>query len=237
MLSTELQPTYVSIDCPQCKKNYLVATKSLAPGQARFQCTSCSTLFGLNWMGGETEVKTFIIEKVKHTQKCYKCGYNYEEGAKECPQCLVVFYKEAKSKAPIRTNIKEVEEAWQKAKLDYSNQQKHEEFIKLSVNHDQLAYASYQYRAILLVNPHDEMAIKMQKIISGLVETKTMINSNSKKTNIITRLGFTKVTVFICMFSMLLGFSFSSLRALVALGTSILFSILLIKYWGSNSEV
>lgn len=237
MESTELLPLHITIDCPFCQKNYLVATKSLAPGQARFQCTSCQTLFGLNWFGHETQVTTHIIEKIKHTQKCFKCGFNCEEGSKECPQCGIMFVKEERVAQSIKTHVREVEIAWKKVKENFNDQSKHEEFVKLCLSHDQLAFASHQYKALLLVNPHDEMASKIQKVIQGLAEGKNELSNNYKKNNILYSLGFTKITVFACMFSMLLGISFSSLRPLVALGTSVLFFIVVLKFWASKYEV
>lgn len=68
----------------------------------------------------------------------------------------------------INTGSIQINQLWEKVMADYDNLDVHDEFINKAMKSNNLAFASQQYRNILNTNPHEEIAQKMQKRITGL---------------------------------------------------------------------
>ena len=69
------------------------------------------------------------------------------------------------------TNSEEVLAAWEAVKANYGDEKRHESFIQLCLSRENLPFASTQYRTILLANPAEDIAKRMQNRIVDLATT------------------------------------------------------------------
>ncbi len=225
-----------TIHCPHCHKRFLVATQRLTEGEARFQCTSCQAFFAMNWQGLKDEGKseTYVLEVPQKTIECFKCHHLCDLHASECPACGILFEKFTSNETfGIRSHIVEISKAWEEVRRDYGNETGHQLFIKLCADHDQLIYATQQYKAILTVNPSESLAQKMQRLIIQMAEGKQLMGEASTKTYTPLRLKLDvyKLVVTFCLIFITVGLAFDPLRHFVALGSSVLFFALIIRHW------
>ncbi|MDZ4677856.1 MAG: hypothetical protein SGI74_10155 [Oligoflexia bacterium] len=235
----------IHVNCPECQKLFMVETQSLADGQARFQCTGCEGFFAFNWpqppdvqtvrsqsfdgkdfipMGLHPKVNATIktvVQKTLHT--CVRCGVQSDVDYKECPKCGVLFERIITAKPPqpvVPPSGPEVMSAWDAVKSQYIDDKRHEFFILICLNRDNLAFASSQYRAILAVNPHDEIALRMQTRIIELA-TATYV-ATLQKPNKKQPLRVTGIITGVAGLLILLGLFLPQARGLVAVGCAIL---------------
>lgn len=243
METNTLNPVHVN--CPECQKLFRVDTGTLSSGQARFQCTSCDGLFAFNWPQPPevTVVRAQILEdgelpredktKPVGSQTCFRCSEKCSESFTECPHCGVIFNKIKKIRPPepvIHADSLEITQGWEAVRTSYANEKKHEEFILACLVRDNLAFASSQYRAILLVNPSEPMALKMQNRIVELATTRYVPTQGLGPRE---RRRFSAVQVITGLGGLfiILGITFPAARSLIAIGSSFIAFALLFQFW------
>jgi hypothetical protein len=110
--------------------------------------------------------------------QCPECGWVGPRDSSQCPQCLLIFEKHNRKvqleQNQVRASLK-LDQSWSDIILDYSNINKHEDFVNMAITEKNLPFASQQYRKMLELNPMDEVAIKMRdKIIQVATLTFTL---------------------------------------------------------------
>lgn len=107
---------------------------------------------------------------------CPNCGKPKIPNSLDCPSCGVVFAKlgDRLDEGPQNFASEEFHELWANLIQDYNNMSLHEEFIQFCMSKNKLTFASQQYRKMLEVNPHDELAKKMQNRIISLASIHFM---------------------------------------------------------------
>lgn len=240
----------LQIQCSHCQKKYLVAANSLSLGEARFQCTSCESLFALNWTPetkaavegsvdpqGVKQISTYLIEKHRKPKTCHKCQQVCFEEDAECPKCGVVFKKiEAPKVIRINSKVPELTRMWENVRKNYHDDNAHIDFIKACSAHDQLTYASQHYKSILIVNPAETTAQRMQKVILELIESKKELK-NSQKHEAVEKpkRRLFKTTLIVCALCFAVGAFSPEFRPLIALSSSVLFFMMAYKFWISDT--
>ncbi|MCC6276571.1 MAG: zinc-ribbon domain-containing protein [Oligoflexia bacterium] len=233
----------VHVNCPQCQKPFLVKATELKPGQAQFRCTSCQAVFAFNWpqppgvqrvvaqvLGPEAFRPAAELPKaqasvntaeMKSRKPCPQCGVKASIEAKECASCGVVFEKVRRLKPhPVMPPAgAEVKAAWESVRAQFIDEKRHQDFIQICYLRDNLPYASSQYKAILDVDPNNDIAQRMQNRIIQLAAV-TYLEAQTKEVNQ-TGLGPAKMGLVIGAGLVVLGFMLQGAKSLVALGISV----------------
>jgi len=130
----------------------------------------------------------------------------------------------------------EVVAMWEAVKTHYDDEKRHERFIQLCLSRNNLPFASSQYRTILLANPTEEIANRMQNRIVELA-TMTYIATQSnlrKPLNKSWRMsGF---VLFIGLVLVVAGALTPQARSLIAVGCSLLAFVVILRQKIFNDE-
>ncbi len=174
------------VRCPHCRKLYLVQYADVQEAKPRFECVQCHDRFWLSLpdmdlsnelVGLPLQVKEAPLHKIPtrpepQTETCPKCFKSNPLHARECAHCGVLI---AKAKAatltfdePIPPHSASLKIAWQKVVADYSDEESHREFIKLSERERNLPYAAAQYGQMKKLMPTDDLTQKRMQEIQAL---------------------------------------------------------------------
>jgi len=238
----------------------MVRPEDLTPGNARFQCTGCQTYFAFSWpqppgtlsvraekisardfspASPPVAVQSVNTTQSKVTRVCFNCGEKVDAKYIECTKCGVLFDKVRKIKSPepvMQAAGPEIIAAWEAVKTNYADEKRHESFIQLSLSRDSLPFASSQYRAILLVNPNDEIAKRMQNRIIDLATTTYIAAQTALRGDVSTRSrSLSSVAIVFAAVFVVIGVTVAALRPLVAVGVSILAFVFVLKALNKRS--
>ncbi len=156
----------------------MVQTKDIHETRPRFECVSCHERFWISYpecasleeVVGLRTLTPAPVEQEKSDKNCPKCHKTLDPAHEECPHCGVIPKKFLGLKTASRIQGSErLSVMWKKIIDDYTNQDLHREFLKISSIENNLAYASAQYAQLLKVIPQEETAHKMIREIEALV--------------------------------------------------------------------
>ena len=239
----------IQVTCPACRKLYFVRPEDLTPGEARFQCTSCSKMFAFNWPVPPevSSVVARILEleelqgysattqtNTKAVRPCPRCGVSVETRFNECPKCGVLFDRAKKTKTidPVAKGATpELSAAWEAVKENYGDEPRHESFIQLCMTKENLAYASSQYRAVLDANPSEELANRMQNRIIELA-TFSYITSKVHDPEVSKYPMISKIMMLNAGLLIVSGLALPAWRSMIAVGGSILVFVFTARFIG-----
>jgi len=271
---TSLSKDQFNVRCPECQKLYAVQTNQVLEAQPKFRCASCTTHFSVPvaqaleadvFVGLPVYTDTTIVENVPaqpgppaktalrqlqtEVFSCPKCFAGYAPGDSECTRCGLVFLKFREQKEEERgfSASPEVRELWEVALTRYENFELHQNFINAAWADRSLEYAANNYRRILDVAPHDEMAQKAQRQIVALVNTRfevvtKAVNEKDRKwldnldffqgtVTTLRKIKFTSLIMVMCGALIVMGLMLPHMRNLIGFGTSILFFVLALRYY------
>jgi predicted Zn finger-like uncharacterized protein len=171
------------------------------------------------------------------TRTCFNCSAQVDAKLAECPHCGVIFDKVKKIRPPepvVPPAGPEVVQAWEAIKANYNDEKRHEGFVQLCLNRENLGYASSMYRAILEVNPTEELATKMQNRIVELATAAYLVHDVSAQPN--KRIfGLQNFLLALSVGMVIVGGVYAPLRSLVAVGASFMIFIVTMRFYGARS--
>ncbi len=235
----------VQVNCPECQKLFVVREEDLTTEQPKFQCTGCAGLFTFEWPQQPGVIKILprklqpdfkqapLPPKAKATQTCINCNAKCDADYQECPKCGVIFEKVKKIRPPqpIQTaQSPQILSAWEDVKNNYVDVKKHESFIQLCLGKDNLVFASSRYKAVLLANPHDDIALRMQNRIIEIA-TQTYLGAHAHKAPA-KRRGLFTYALSSSAVLMIVGLVFPQARSLIAVGCAVIVFVLSLRYFG-----
>lgn len=242
----------IQVTCPGCQKLYFVRPEDLSPGEARFQCTSCSRMFAFNWpvppdvtsvmarLLSQEELQGFPAANQTNTKAarpCPRCGVAVDSKFNECPKCGVLLDRAKKMKMidPIAKGATpELAAAWDKVRENYADETLHEGFIQLCMAKENLAYASAQYRSILDANPSEDVANRMQNRIIELA-TFSYITSKAHEPKESKYPMISKIMMVNAGLLIVSGLALPAWRSMIAIGGSILVFVFTARFIGGRS--
>lgn len=174
------------VRCPHCRKLYLVQFNDVQEAKPRFECVQCHSRFWLSLPDMDLSAElTGIPLQVKEVpakpkpqapavdlEPCPKCFKTNPTGSTECQHCGIMISK-AKGldfeNYPARST--QLEGAWKKVVADYGDEAAHQEFIRASVNEQNIPYAAAQYGQMQKLMPTDDITKKRIREIQALGDT------------------------------------------------------------------
>ena len=114
-------------------------------------------------------------------------------------------------------------------KTNYGDERRHESFIQLCLSRENLPFASTQYRTILMANPTEDIAKRMQDRIVGLA-TSTYVVQASMHDKAPPR--FRKLSLFAIVAAVVFiitGIGIPTFRPMIAVGVAILAFVFVIR--------
>jgi transcription elongation factor Elf1 len=164
---------------------------------------------------------------------CPNCGKKNSNGSTECLYCGVVFKKHEDKETGPKSKVsgnKLLEQSWQAVLDEYANEKRHESFIQLCLQENNLPFASQQYRLILEGNANDETAIKMRdKIIN--IATLTYVPPKRELPDKRRRFGISGIIMLVGFICIVLGLLNEALRQTIALGAAMIVAGFLIRFY------
>lgn len=223
------------IRCPGCQKKYGVDPAHIKDSKPEFLCRQCGVKFWFEFpppaneneiLGKVKEPSTnespTLVDPTNEKFPCPKCKFQNKKGSAICQSCGIVFEKFEKRQKGVQPDMLSSEEMrvhWEQVLTDYSNESKHEKFLKLCLAKNQLPYASQQYRIMIDTNTADNIAIKMR---DKIIEMATLTYMPPKR-NIPEKKGNGAIIIVAAgVILTLVGFMVDSLRILLTLGISLM---------------
>ncbi|MBX3035206.1 MAG: hypothetical protein KF865_14905 [Bdellovibrionaceae bacterium] len=158
----------LQVRCPSCAKLYQVDVTAIFSTSPHFQCMSCPTRFTFDFPPADPlHVVTHAVETQSPasvspaTRKCPRCGAESRASAKECSSCQVIFEKlEGLPSDPSLRAQPSLVRRWKELLEDYTNEDKHHDFVMACQQLDALEYARHQYENIRQIQGQDEIATR-----------------------------------------------------------------------------
>lgn len=224
------------VRCPHCRKLYLVQFHDIQEAKPRFECVQCHSRFWLSLpdmdltnelVGLPLQVKE-VPQKpkapAKETEPCPKCFKPVAINATECTHCGVMI---SKAKAgldfvdtiPARSGT--LETAWRKVMADYSEEQAHQEFIRMAQTERNLPYAAAQYGQMQKLMPTDEITKRRIQEVQTLASTMLPPRGEPKPKRMYPRLW--QIPLLGATILIIVGMYLPMFRQIVGLGAAFLF--------------
>lgn len=220
----------ISVCCPQCEKVYRVNTSDLYEGEPQFQCAECQAKFGLKWPQppGVDFAHTFMVdEPVAKPQTDVTQSEVHQEVPNVVAKSRTQNLRMVKSTPTIPDEPHDLRAAWDTVKNDFGNEAKHEAFVQYCLQKNRLNYASQQYRQIIMANPAEPTALRMQERIINLA-TVTFLTPRERKAAGGRRNMWLTMLFMLGALLVVSGISKTELHSLIAIGFScIVFSYIL----------
>lgn len=181
-------PEKFHLRCPACNKLYVVASADIANETPEFDCVSCQQRFFFNYPPVDfASIPTLLIEKPfiqaeshdaavqnMHQQEfmtppaleaqkaCPKCGALNQKSGRECYSCHVIFEKlEGLPKDKTLNAQPSLVRKWRELVEDFSNDEKHEDFLISCHQLDALKFAQSKYQTMKEALGEDETCERM----------------------------------------------------------------------------
>ncbi len=139
----------VRFRCPHCQKLYRTNQDVFEGLQPEFDCTACSKSFLLT-----QEINSFGLYQTNRSSQatfihCPKCSHLKAQNSDECPSCGVFGTKFEELQKVESPSLFELNQIWQKALVDFTNDQLHQDFLnccqkKMALNFAFKKYADLQ---------------------------------------------------------------------------------------------
>ncbi|MBC7420292.1 MAG: hypothetical protein H7328_06140 [Bdellovibrio sp.] len=144
-ISEQSGESAVRFRCPHCQKLYRTNQDVFEGTHPEFDCASCEKSFQLT-----TEINSFGLYQTKDLGRtvfinCPKCAHLKAQNADECPSCGVYATKFEELQKVESPSLFELNQIWQKAVLDFCNDQLHQDFLNFCQKKMALNFAFKKY--------------------------------------------------------------------------------------------
>jgi len=178
----ESSDSKVRFRCPSCSKLYISNPAAIFVEKPEYKCTSCSASFYISLnealnasevVGYEIVVPQFKDEQMTNLEKTPEPNLKIDEINWSIVDTALDF-KEDQPKSVI-------EQKWNVVLQDFSNTDKHNDFIQFAKKNDEVEYTKSVYGEILKANPYDEVARSYFNQIEISEETNLLLAKEEDK--------------------------------------------------------
>lgn len=243
--NTQLELSVIGVRCPKCLKLYAVEKADIRESKPKFQCSKCQTRFWFPYPTGSNmaEIIGFPVSWLEDDDVNKEAPKKEEEPVVNAavvaatvpppfPSEVTLEIEAATKSFKMQQDVgvphsKRLRDMWNHVVENYSNENLHQQFVKMCQKENNLAFASKKYAHILNMVSDDEIAVKMQREIDSLIQIWMARSQKQKKPvlrNRIVWLGVGLGIVLVC-----LGLSFYQLRNLVGIGAVLSFLTLALQ--------
>lgn len=179
----------------------------------KFECVSCHTRFWVPYPEcvGQTEIIAFPITWLQQGETTAE--------QKEAPAPLGL---------PSQSELKKL---WDKVIAHYSDQESHNEFLRMAQMTGELLFASQQYQKMLQLNGDDDIARQMLERVVALTTVPGPRTNINIWYSLRHQLGISGLLILASVVMMLAGWLLPLLRNLVGVGAALFFLMLTIRIY------
>lgn len=189
-MKNQLDSTYetseqmkLKLRCPSCAKLYQVDTIDIETVSPQFQCVTCDCRFTFAYPPIDpNQILCSIVDASGHIdfqaehKSCPKCAALSPADAEECYSCRVIFSKlEGMPEDPTLRAQPSLVRKWKNLMDDFTNEEKHEEFIRDCHQMEALNFAFSKYNDMKQALGGDELCERMLRQVQRLTEVAVQV--------------------------------------------------------------